>query len=187
MQAKDEPYSSTLDDGSPLSSSSESSSDKLNETIEENRIHSESNHENVKEKKNAIERTGEAFYRVFLDRTYEEEPTLQDLLAIKPRKRPANDSPQYSEAYMEFHTRLCRTFRKEQLRQFAVQLDVDELWTRRGRRKTEYAETLMEKHFGWDNLRELERRRRDMTEMNVKSKWISYLINLLSMCRSMLF
>ena len=96
------------------------------------------------------------------------EPTLEDLERLRPKKRPPSHSSKYPEAYNELMDRLCRTFSKDQLREFGEQLEFDEIWTRSNRRKVEYAETILEKAWGWDNLKEIERRKRDMSEVLVK-------------------
>lgn len=96
------------------------------------------------------------------------EPTLDDLERLRPKMKPSSNSPKYADVYNELVDRLCRTFSKDQLREFGEQLQIDGIWTRSGRRKVEIAESIMEKAWGWENLKEIERRRRDMSEVLVK-------------------
>ncbi|KAI5124632.1 hypothetical protein M0805_004241 [Coniferiporia weirii] len=97
------------------------------------------------------------------------EPTLDDLRRLKPQTRPSADSPNYAPAYADLVDRLCRTFSKDQLRQFGKELKFGGGLTRGKRKKTEYAESIMEKLWGWENLKELERQKRDMSEVISKS------------------
>ncbi|TDL28369.1 hypothetical protein BD410DRAFT_780867 [Rickenella mellea] len=97
------------------------------------------------------------------------EPSLTDIDRCRPSYVPAGDSPDYPEKYNELVDRLCRTFSKDQLRRFGQEYGLGNVWTRSGRRKSEYAESVIEKVWGWPNLKELERLRRDKTEITQRS------------------
>ncbi|KAH8120394.1 hypothetical protein DFH11DRAFT_59568 [Phellopilus nigrolimitatus] len=97
------------------------------------------------------------------------EPTLNDLLQLNPRKRPSSDSPRYAAAYTELLHRLCRTFSRTQLRRFVQELKLDSAWASAKQRKEDYAKFIMEQHWGWDSLKEVEIRKSDKSEILVKS------------------
>lgn len=96
------------------------------------------------------------------------EPRLEDLERCRPRNRPQGDEPGYADAYNNLVDRLCRTFSKSQLRRFGEEYGLESKWTRSGRRKVEYAESIIEKGWEWENLKELARRKRDTSEVVVK-------------------
>lgn len=96
------------------------------------------------------------------------EPRLEDLERCRPRKRPHGNSPGYADAYNNLVDRLCRTFSKSQLRRLGKEYCLPWKWTRSGRRKAEYAESIIEKQWGWENLNELAREKRDTSEVVVK-------------------
>lgn len=98
------------------------------------------------------------------------EPTLEDIEGCKPARIPSPNSKNYAAHYNALVERLCRTFSKQQLREFIKLYKLDSIWSRSGRRKTEYAESIMEKVWGWRNLRELERNLRDKTEIISRSE-----------------
>ncbi|KAH0838390.1 major facilitator superfamily domain-containing protein [Lanmaoa asiatica] len=81
------------------------------------------------------------------------------------------DSSRYAVEYTNLLETLCRSFSKDQLRRFTELYKLDPIWTRSSRRKTEYAESIIEKAWSWPSLKEIERKRRDMTEVLVK--WMS--------------
>ena len=103
------------------------------------------------------------------------EPTLQDIERCKPPHIPSPQSKHYAQHYKNLVDRLCRTFSKQQLREFNKLYNLDSIWSRSGRRKTEYAESIMEKVWGWRNLRELDRYMRDRTEVISRSECYNYL------------
>lgn len=98
------------------------------------------------------------------------EPVIDDLLHLAPKRKPSPKSPKYAEAHKELADRLCRTFSKSQLQRFCEELKFGRKWSRAGRRKVEYAEAIMEKQWGWENLKELETQRKDASEVEVKSE-----------------
>ncbi|EGN97497.1 hypothetical protein SERLA73DRAFT_75173 [Serpula lacrymans var. lacrymans S7.3] len=97
------------------------------------------------------------------------EPTLDDIERCKPARRARPHSPQYADDYHNLVDSLCRSFSKDQLRQFTLLYKLDPIWTRSKRRKVEYAESIIEKQWGWPSLKEIERQRRDRTEVTEKS------------------
>ena len=98
------------------------------------------------------------------------QPTLKDLERYKPTFRPEGDSPQYARAYRDLMDRLCNSFKKQQLRQFCIDYETPGVYIGKGRKKVDYAQLIMEKHWGWESLKEIERRRRDRTEVISKGK-----------------
>ncbi|KAF8140133.1 hypothetical protein EV363DRAFT_1151759 [Boletus edulis] len=97
------------------------------------------------------------------------EPTLDDIQRCKPESFSRPDSSRYAAEYTSLLETLCRSFSKEQLRHFTELYKLDPIWTRSSRRKTEYAESIIEKAWGWPSLKEIERKRRDTTEVLVKA------------------
>ncbi|KAL5535583.1 hypothetical protein ACEPAF_3677 [Sanghuangporus sanghuang] len=97
------------------------------------------------------------------------EPSLSDLDRLAPKDTRSAKSPKYAEAYMEVVDRLCRTFSKDQLRRFCKELRLDRRYSKPNRKKVEYAEAIMEKEWGWENLKEVEKQKRDASEVAVKS------------------
>lgn len=97
-------------------------------------------------------------------------PTLGDVERCKPESFSRPDSPRYAAEYTHLLETLCRSFSKDQLRHFTELYQLDPIWTRSSRRKTEYAESIIEKAWGWPSLKEIERKRRDTTEVLVKCK-----------------
>ncbi|KLO20256.1 hypothetical protein SCHPADRAFT_992338 [Schizopora paradoxa] len=101
------------------------------------------------------------------------EPVLDDLESCRPSDRPSSDSKHYAAAYEELVDRLCRTFSKAQLRNFCIQYGIEGKLTGKKQRKDGYAEWIITKCWGWENLREVERRRRDKTEVVAKKFTLS--------------
>lgn len=99
------------------------------------------------------------------------EPTLDDIERCKPQSFLRPDSSRYAAEYTNLLETLCRSFSKDQLRRFTELYKLDSIWTRSSRRKTEYAESIIEKAWGWPSLKEIERKRRDTTEVLVKCQW----------------
>lgn len=104
-------------------------------------------------------------------------PSIEDIERFKPKQRPLSDSPQYPTAYNNLLERLCKSFTKEQLRRLGELYGLERKWTRRKRRIADYAEAIMEKQWGWENLRELERRKRDATETTTRCTSVIFLIS----------
>ncbi|THH10145.1 hypothetical protein EW145_g1532 [Phellinidium pouzarii] len=101
------------------------------------------------------------------------EPGLEDLQRLRPKVPMSPRSPKYASAYLTLVDRICRAFSKNQLQKFGEELGLEEVWTRPGRRKVEYAESIIEMDWGWDNLKELERYKRDISEVTLKNFPIS--------------
>lgn len=97
------------------------------------------------------------------------EPTLDDIERCRPKKHSSPESSKYAEEYNNLLDTLCRSFSKDQLRKFTELYQLDPVWTRTSRRKVEYAESIIEKQWNWPSLKEIERRKRDRTEVVVKS------------------
>lgn len=107
------------------------------------------------------------------------EPTLDDIERCKPESFSRPDSSRYAAEYTNLLETLCRSFSKDQLRRFTELYKLDPIWTRSSRRKTEYAESIIEKAWGWPSLKEIERKRRDTTEVLVKCQLSPYMRYLL--------
>lgn len=101
-------------------------------------------------------------------RTVDLEPTLDDVERCKPESFSRPDSSQYAAEYTNLLETLCRSFSKDQLRRFTELYKLDPIWTRSSRRKIEYAESIIEKAWGWPSLKEIERKWRDTTEVLIK-------------------
>lgn len=102
------------------------------------------------------------------------EPTIDDINSCRPKTRPNENSSKYAEEYSGLVDRLCRSFSKDQLRHFGEYFrdahGLEGKWVKPGRRKSEYAECIVEKVWGWPNLKELERKRRDATEVTMRCR-----------------
>lgn len=101
------------------------------------------------------------------------EPTLDDIERCRPKRHSSPESSKYAEEYNSLLDTLCRSFSKDQLRNFTELYNLGPIWTRSSRRKVEYAESIMEKQWNWPSLKEIERRRRDKTEVVIKSQFCS--------------
>jgi hypothetical protein len=101
------------------------------------------------------------------------EPTLDDIERCRPKRHSSPESSKYAEEYNTLLDTLCRSFSKDQLRKFTELYQLDPIWTRSSRRKVEYAESIVEKQWNWPSLKELERRKRDRTEVVSKSQFCS--------------
>ncbi|KAG2044734.1 hypothetical protein BDR03DRAFT_937124 [Suillus americanus] len=97
------------------------------------------------------------------------EPTLDDIERCRPKRHSSPESSKYAEEYNDLLDTLCRSFSKDQLRNFTELYNLDPIWTRSSRRKVEYAESIMEKQWNWPSLKEIERRQRDKTEVVIKT------------------
>ncbi|KAI0830635.1 hypothetical protein BC628DRAFT_1416167 [Trametes gibbosa] len=96
------------------------------------------------------------------------QPTLEDLERCRPSRRPSPHSPQYVETYNELLNTLSRSFTKEQLRQFLVQSLGTSRHCRTHRKKVEYAESIIEQMWQWPTLKDVEKAKRDRTEVVTK-------------------
>ena len=93
-------------------------------------------------------------------------PTLRDLERLKPPQHSDPRSTNYAHEYRTLLDNICRSFSSDQLRGFTqnygLQLGLK-------RRKTAFAEAIMEKAWQWPSLRELRRAQRDRTEVTSRS------------------
>ncbi|OBZ79285.1 hypothetical protein A0H81_00882, partial [Grifola frondosa] len=94
------------------------------------------------------------------------EPTMADLERCRPAKHPPPNSPKFTEEYHSLVGTLCRSFSKDQLRRFLEDANMDYHHCRSGRRKLEYAESIIEQLWQWPSLKEIERAKRDRTEVS---------------------
>lgn len=97
------------------------------------------------------------------------EPTVEDLSTLEPKYVPRPSDKNYVDAYLEHRDRLCRSFSKSQLQKFTDKL---QLTRKPGRKKFDFADTIMEKYWGWESLGDVEKARRDRTEISKKSECI---------------
>ncbi|KAI0778503.1 hypothetical protein BD413DRAFT_509737 [Trametes elegans] len=95
------------------------------------------------------------------------EPTLEDLNRSKPHEQPPLHSPQYVQEYKELMNTLCRSFTKEQLRKFLVKA----IGHTRGshRKKVDYAESILQDIWRWPSLKQVEKAKRERTEVVTKN------------------
>ncbi|EIN14190.1 hypothetical protein PUNSTDRAFT_56632 [Punctularia strigosozonata HHB-11173 SS5] len=96
------------------------------------------------------------------------DPSLQDLERLKPEKLPNPDSDGYPAEYSALADLLCRTFSKAQLNRFVEMYSMEGWLCNPKRKKVEFAETIIERQWGWPSLLELENQKRDRTEVEVK-------------------
>jgi len=98
------------------------------------------------------------------------EPSLEDLERGRPREYAHPESTLYAKQYNEVMGHLARSFTKEQLRQFGEKYQLEpRLWRPRGR-KVDYARAIVENAWGWPSLRDIEKRKREKTEVVTESK-----------------
>ncbi|KAI0715276.1 hypothetical protein C8Q76DRAFT_730142 [Earliella scabrosa] len=95
-------------------------------------------------------------------------PTLEDLESCKPVERPPIHSPKYVKEYNEQVSSLCRAFTKEQLRKFLVEALGTSRHCATNRKKAEYAESILEQLWKWPTLSEIEKAKRERTEVITK-------------------
>ena len=114
------------------------------------------------------------------------EPTVEDLVSLEPKSIPRSSSQNYVDAYLEHRDRLCRSFSKSQLQNFSEAL---KLSGKGGRKKTDFADLIMEKHWGWESLGDVEKERRDRSEVSKKSEFDQLCLNkqALTACQLFLF
>lgn len=104
------------------------------------------------------------------------EPTLNDLEQRRPERFPNRESTQYVEKYNELADTLCRSFSKTQLQKFVAQCGLHRDRKRSLRKKLDFAEAIIEGKWGWPSLEEVERARRDRTEVLSESTFFSQYI-----------
>lgn len=98
------------------------------------------------------------------------EPSLEDLERCRPARHAIPGSSKYTKEYNELVENLSRSFSSEQLRQLGILYGLDPIWTRPKRLKVEYAQAIIEKKWMWPNLKEIERKNRDKTEVLTQSE-----------------
>jgi len=97
------------------------------------------------------------------------QPSLADLERGRPREYAHPESILYAKQYNEVMEHLARSFSKAQLRQFGEKYQLDpNLW--RSQRKVDYARAIVENAWGWPSLRDIEKRKREKTEIVTESK-----------------
>lgn len=97
------------------------------------------------------------------------EPLLEDLLHLRPKRNPPQlGSEKYSSAYSSLFDRMCLAFSKKQLLHFTKELGLG-IVPRKDRKKSEYAEAIMQS-WGWKSLRDIEKSRKEASEITVQSK-----------------
>lgn len=102
-------------------------------------------------------------------------PSLEDLERGRPREYAHPESPLYAKEYNGLLEHLDRSFTKEQLRRFNEQYRLDPQFWRTGMRKVHYARAIVENAWGWPSLREIERAKRERTEVVTESKHIFHI------------
>ena len=122
----------------------------------------------------ALNRKGGPKVDVFLAslRTTGSQPSLEDLERGRPRIYAHPESTLYTKQYNEVMEHLNRSFTKEQLRRFAEEYQLDPRLWRSCRRKVDYARAIVENSWGWPSLRDLEKKKREKTEILTESKWV---------------
>ncbi|KAI0788596.1 hypothetical protein C8Q75DRAFT_807802 [Abortiporus biennis] len=95
-------------------------------------------------------------------------PTLPDLEALRPAQLPHPDSKTYPDVFNGLVESLCRSFSKNQLRSF-VQMYHIQCKSGVHLPKVYFAEAIIEKAWGWPLLKDVEKAKRDRTEVSVKS------------------
>ncbi|KAF9651892.1 hypothetical protein BDM02DRAFT_3110010 [Thelephora ganbajun] len=93
------------------------------------------------------------------------QPSLEDLERRRPREYAHPESTLYAKQYNEVMGHLDRSFTKEQLRQFGEKYQLDPRLWRSHRRKVDYARAIVENAWGWPSLRDIEKRKREKTEV----------------------
>lgn len=102
-------------------------------------------------------------------------PSLEDLERGRPREYAHPESPLYAKQYNGLLKHLGRSFTKGQLRRFSEQYLLDPLLWRSGKRKVDYARAIVENAWGWPSLREIEKAKREQTEVVTESKQIFHI------------
>ena len=98
------------------------------------------------------------------------QPSLEDLERGRPREHAHPESILYGKQYNEVMEHLARSFTKEQLRQFGEKYQLDPRLSRPRRRKVDYARAIVENAWGWPSLRDIEKRKRERTEVVTESE-----------------
>lgn len=89
---------------------------------------------------------------------------LDDIHRYRPKHIPNDVDPAcYAKEYDGLVDKLCRSWRREQLWDFNVMLDLN---PRSSFTKHQLAELIIEKKWGWPSLKDLERAQRERTEIS---------------------
>lgn len=102
------------------------------------------------------------------------EPSLEDLERSRPREYAHPESMLYAKQYNGVIEHLGRSFTKEQLRRFGESYKLDPRLWRSSRRKVDYARAIVENAWGWPSLRDIEKKKREKTEIVTESERNSY-------------
>lgn len=102
------------------------------------------------------------------------QPSLGDLESNRPHGHAHPESTLYAKQYNGLLQNLGRSFSKEQLRHFGEQYQLKSQHWRSGKRKTDYARAIVENAWGWPPLREIEKTKRERTEIVTESKEICH-------------
>ena len=102
------------------------------------------------------------------------QPSLEDLERGRPREYAHPESTLYAKQYNEVMEHLGRSFTKEQLRGFGENYQLDPRLWRSHRRKVDYARAIVENAWGWPSLRDIEKRKREKTEVVTESEHDSH-------------
>lgn len=100
------------------------------------------------------------------------QPSLKDLERGRPREHAHPESTLYAKQYNGLIEQLGRSFTKEQLRRFGEQYQLDPRLWRSKKRKVDYARAIVENAWGWPSLRDIEKAKREKTEVLTESKQI---------------
>jgi hypothetical protein len=122
--------------------------------------------ENMAPPKDPLAATGLELYLKEI-RDSSPDPTLLDIERCRPDGHTGNvESPQYADEYNALVDKLCRSFSRQQLREFNIMLKLN---LRATATKHQLAESIIEKQWKWPSLKEVQKRHRDRTEISVKS------------------
>ena len=101
------------------------------------------------------------------------EPTLEDLDKCRPPRYPQKFSDAYVEKFNELADTVCRSFSKAQLQKFVKLCGLDRSWKGRAQKKIDFAEAIIEERWRWPSLVEIQKAKRDRTEVLTESTCLS--------------
>lgn len=93
------------------------------------------------------------------------QPSIEDLERGRPREHAHPESVLYAKQYSGLLEQLGRSFSKEQLRRFCEQYRLNPRLWKTDKRKADYARAIMENAWGLPSLREIEKAKRERTEI----------------------
>lgn len=102
--------------------------------------------------------------------TTSSQPSIEDLERGRPREHAHPESILYAKQYSGLLEQLDRSFSKEQLRRFCEQYRLNPRLWKTGKRKDDYARAIMENAWGFPSLREIEKAKRERTEIVTESR-----------------